>query len=542
MDVRSKFTSIDQHSTPSAVTPAGDSMFRQSQRRASDNLGDDLRGDTGAAALATLEQTPVSDSPSDSDTPNPKARLSQQQEPHQLPEPQEPQESQDEPQDHPRLRPRRRRIGARSWRGWLRRWGQLSWRDRLRRYGQFSLRYTWVNPLIIIALVLTMYGIDPTPTNPLHSAIFLSYPLHPSNPLIPVDVRSDPEAPVHYGKGLKDFAFFAFYVVVLSFTRESIMQLALRPLVRWFGIRARAKQNRFMEQVYTALYFGIFGPYGLWVMYNSPVWYFDTIGMYETFPNRTHDALFKAYYLLQASYWGQQAIVLCLMLEKPRRDFKELIAHHIITLSLIWLSYHFHFTYMGLAVYITHDVSDFFLATSKTFSYLDLRIVEPYFAVFMAVWIYLRHYLNLVILHSVTTTFVTVGPFELDWATQQYKCWIAQYITFGLLTCLQLINVFWLYFILRIAARIFTGGETKDDRSDDEGDDADEEEDDDDDAGWWSESASESEDGEGEKKEEESIGEKLNRELANGALREAEPASSASGGGADEGVRQRRRL
>ncbi|KAI4289989.1 MAG: hypothetical protein L6R35_000728 [Caloplaca aegaea] len=544
MDVRSKFTSIDQHSTPSAVTPAGDSMFRQRQRRASDNLGDDLRGDTGAAALATLEQTPVSDSPSDSDTLKPKARLSQeQQEPQKLPEPQEPHEHQDEPPDPPRLRPRRRRIGARSWRGWLRRWGQLSWRDRLRRYGQFSLRYTWVNPLIIIALVLTMYGIDPTPTNPLHSAIFLSYPLDPSNPLIPADVRSDPEAPVHYGKGLKDFAFFAFYVVVLSFTRESIMQLALRPLARWFGIRARAKQNRFMEQVYTALYFGIFGPYGLWVMYNSPVWYFDTIGMYETFPNRTHDALFKAYYLLQASYWGQQAIVLCLMLEKPRRDFKELIAHHIVTLSLIWLSYHFHFTYMGLAVYITHDVSDFFLATSKTFSYLDLRIVEPYFAVFMAVWIYLRHYLNLVILHSVTTTFVTVGPFELDWATQQYKCWIAQYITFGLLTCLQLINLFWLYFILRIAARIFTGGETKDDRSDDEGDDAEE---DDDDGGWWSESASESEDGEREKKEEEeeeeeSIGEKLNRELANGALREAELASSASGG-ADEGVRQRRRL
>jgi acyl-CoA-dependent ceramide synthase len=28
------------------------------------------------------------------------------------------------------------------------------------------------------------------------------------------------------------------------------------------------------------------------------------------------------------------------------------------------LSYRFHFTYMGLAVYITHDISDFFLAVS----------------------------------------------------------------------------------------------------------------------------------------------------------------------------------
>jgi acyl-CoA-dependent ceramide synthase len=87
--------------------------------------------------------------------------------------------------------------------------------------------------------------------------------------------------------------------------------------------------------------------------------------MYEGFPHRTHEAVFKAYYLLQASYWAQQAIVLLLMLEKPRKDFKELVAHHIITLALIWLSYRFHFTYMGIAVYITHDVSDFFLAVSN---------------------------------------------------------------------------------------------------------------------------------------------------------------------------------
>ncbi|KAI4205641.1 MAG: hypothetical protein LQ348_001146, partial [Seirophora lacunosa] len=353
IDLRSKVTRIDQHSTP----PVRDGMFRQRQRRASNAVGDDLRGDTGAAALATLEQAPASDSPSDSDSPNPKPQAAQEpqvpQVPQQLQEPQgqqEPQRPHGETQQPRRRRPRRRRERDHSWRG------------RLRRWGQFSLRHTWVNPLIIIALVLALYGIDPKPTNPLHSAIFLSYPLDPSDPLIPADIRSDPGAPIHYGKGGKDFAFFAFYVVVLSFTREFIMQLILRPLAHWFRLRTRSKQNRFMEQAYTALYFAIFGPYGLWVMYRSPVWYFNTVGMYESFPNRTHDALFKAYYLLQASYWGQQAIVLCLMLEKPRRDFKELIAHHVVTLALIWLSYRFHFTYMGLAVYITHDISDFFLA------------------------------------------------------------------------------------------------------------------------------------------------------------------------------------
>ena len=107
-------------------------------------------------------------------------------------------------------------------------------------------------------------------------------------------------------------------------------------------------------------------------MSRTPVWYFNTVGMFEGFPHRAHEGVFKAYYLLQASYWAQQFIVLCLRLEKPRKDFKELVGHHIVTLALIGLSYRFHFTYMGVAVYITHDISDFFLAVSPTALHMTL--------------------------------------------------------------------------------------------------------------------------------------------------------------------------
>ena len=165
-----------------------------------------------------------------------------------------------------------------------------------------------------------------------------------------------------FGKGKQDLSFVAFYTIVLSFTREFLMQRAIRPLAMACGIRRRAKMCRFMEQAYTALYFSVFGPFGLYVMSRSSLWYFNTTAMFEGFPHRTHEGVFKAYYLLQASYWSQQAIVLVLQLEKPRKDFKELILHHVVTLALIGLSYRFHFTYMGLAVYITHDISDFFLA------------------------------------------------------------------------------------------------------------------------------------------------------------------------------------
>ncbi len=219
------------------------------------------------------------------------------------------------------------------------------------------MRHTWVNPLILCLLILNLYALNPTPSNPIHSALTLSYPM-------PRPPGTNPSTPIQYGKGGRDFAFVAFYTVVLSFVREFLMQRFIRPLAIYAGIKGRTKQSRFMEQFYTAMYFAIFGPFGLYVMSRSPVWYFNTAAMFEGFPHKTHEGAFKAYYLLQASYWSQQAIVLLLQLEKPRKDFKELVGHHIITVALIWLSYRFHFTYMGLAVYITHDVSDFFLAVS----------------------------------------------------------------------------------------------------------------------------------------------------------------------------------
>ena len=204
-----------------------------------------------------------------------------------------------------------------------------------------------------MVIILSAYAVNPTSENPLHKALFLSYPIE----------SIIPGRPVEYGKGKSDFAFVAFYTIVVSFTRELIMQRVIQPLAAWAGVKP-GKRQRFMEQTYTAVYFAVFGPWGLYIMSNSPLWYFETRPMFEDFPHMQHDGQFKTYYLLQASYWAQQALVLLLGLEKKRKDFKELVAHHVITLALIFCSYRFHFAYMGLPVFITHDVSDFFLAVS----------------------------------------------------------------------------------------------------------------------------------------------------------------------------------
>lgn len=79
--------------------------------------------------------------------------------------------------------------------------------------------------------------------------------------------------------------------------------------------------------------------------------------------------------------------------------------------------------------------------------------------------------MNLKILWSVLTEFRNVGEWELNWETQQYKCWISQPIVFILIFALQILNVYWLFLIFRILYRYAAGGVAEDERSDDEDED-----------------------------------------------------------------------
>jgi acyl-CoA-dependent ceramide synthase len=326
-------------------------------------------------------------------------------------------------------------------------------------FKELSYRQTWINPLIVLIIIICWYFFSDSDSQIhqiLQSWIFPSYKL--DNGM--------------YGKGKNDFYFVGFYALVFTFLREFFMCVILRPLAIHFGITKEDKIKRFMEQAYSMIYYGCSGPFGLWIMKGLPLWYFNTQEFYLNYPHKTHDFYFKFYYLGQAAFWVQQSVVLALQLEKPRKDFKELVVHHIITIALIWNSYRFHFTWMGLAVYITMDVSDFFLATSKTLNYLDSPLTSYFFVTFVGVWIYLRHYINLKILWSIYTEFSAIGDFKLNWDTQQYKCYISQPIVFFLIGALQIVNGYWLFLILRILKRYIVVGVPEDVRSDDESEDS----------------------------------------------------------------------
>lgn len=71
------------------------------------------------------------------------------------------------------------------------------------------------------------------------------------------------------------------------------------------------------------------------------MFFFD--GVVQGYPHWDMQPELKRYYLMQMAYWIQQFLVLVLGLEKPRKDYVELVAHHVVTL---WLVMYAHILYL----------------------------------------------------------------------------------------------------------------------------------------------------------------------------------------------------
>ncbi|KAJ6515798.1 longevity assurance proteins LAG1/LAC1 [Mycena sanguinolenta] len=290
---------------------------------------------------------------------------------------------------------------------------------------------------------------------------------------------SPPDDP-RYAKSWADFLFIAYNIIFFSCFRQFVTVNICRRIAQYCGITKEAKLDRFGEQGYAVVYFGITGAWGLRIMSQLPTWWYRTEYFWIDYPHWDMHPELKRYYLMQMAYWCQQFIVLVLGLEKPRKDYYELVAHHIVTLWLVGWSYLTNLTLIGNAVYVSMDIPDMALALSKLFNYLQLenpKVVS--FAVFVALWTYFRHYLNLVILHSVWTEYdlVPLSARNWTWSAGTYLQPWMRYQIFLAIFLLQLINLFWYYLILRILYRTIVIRETDDDRSDDEDDEQVEEED-----------------------------------------------------------------
>ncbi|RUS19719.1 TLC domain-containing protein [Endogone sp. FLAS-F59071] len=269
-----------------------------------------------------------------------------------------------------------------------------------------------------------------------------------------------------YGKGLADVMFLFFWINLFTMLRAAFMQYVLTPLGKWGQIKSQRKLTRFAEQTWTVIYYSLSWGVGMYLCYNSPYWY-NSSEFWKGYPHIYLAPLFKYYYLIQFAYWLQQIFVL--QIEEPRKDYRELVVHHINTLLLISASYICNYTRIGNAVFVCMDVADILLALAKSFNYLNYRtLCDALFILLIITWTYTRVFLYGCIIWSTWIEPDLYVDFGLDFMAGRYFPYFAKYIILALELCLFSLILFWTYFMYRVLARVLMGVNASDSRSDDE--------------------------------------------------------------------------
>ncbi|CAJ0643691.1 8711_t:CDS:2 [Entrophospora sp. SA101] len=168
-----------------------------------------------------------------------------------------------------------------------------------------------------------------------------------------------------YEKGIDDIYFVAFWVLLFTLLRALVMKFILIPISIRGGI-TKKKRIRFAEQGWSFLYYITF-------------W---TLGMVR------------------------------------RKDFSEMLAHHMITVFLMFSSYIFNFTRIGNAVLCIMDFADILLPLAKMLKYLKYnKSCDTIFGFFMISWLITRHYFYGYVIYS--TWVESTQYLELKWSPDE---------------------------------------------------------------------------------------------------------------------------
>lgn len=308
-----------------------------------------------------------------------------------------------------------------------------------------------------------------------------------------------------YSQGPRDLLLMLSFIVMFTAVRAVSLDYLLMPLAGACGIAKQKGRVRFAEQSYMMVYYALYWSWGvLLFIHNTPAEVHDVrtllISLWSSWPQIYLEAGLKLYYLSQLAFWIQQIIVI--HIEDRRKDHWQMLAHHIITISLLALSYPFRQWRVGNAILVCMDLVDFIFPLAKILRYLSLQTAcDAAFGVFVVTWFTTRHVFYGAICWSL---YYQVGNDTLEFAMystadgtlvssgggedvfrhifQPFLYPSAQTVAFNgnvrgmffcLLGALQCITIVWFFMIMRVVLKVIRGHPAEDTRSD--GEDEDEE-------------------------------------------------------------------
>ncbi|KAL2845383.1 longevity assurance proteins LAG1/LAC1 [Aspergillus pseudodeflectus] len=296
-----------------------------------------------------------------------------------------------------------------------------------------------------------------------------------------------------YAIGRSDAYFLAFCIVLFTGLRASFIKYALAPLAKRWGIFKPRDVTRFSEQAWLLCYYSVFWTLGLYI-YCTSKYFLNLREMFTDWPTRELPGLIKFYILGQWAFWLQQLIIV--NIEERRKDHLQMVAHHLVTILLIYTSYTLHLTRVANVILVLMDVVDIFFPLAKCLKYAGFSALrDTMFGIFMLSWFLARHVFYCITMWSIFTHMpqeISIGCYRLSHGTitgptPLPQGWAYMLEPFrnptgticysdgirwgflGALGFLQLLTIIWFMLIVRVAIRVVKGLGADDIRSDDEG-------------------------------------------------------------------------
>lgn len=273
-----------------------------------------------------------------------------------------------------------------------------------------------------------------------------------------------------YKKGGNDVHFVALGALFFISLRYCVIKYMLRPLAYLLGLQDRKKAAKFYEQSWYIFIYSISWTSGL-ILWHKSTFFMSISNVWLDYPQLLMSSIFKRYYLTQFAFWFSQLLIV--HIESRRKDHYQMVCHHVVTLTLLAMSYAFNVTHVGLAILCVMDVVDILLPLAKILKYIGQEFLcDCAFVAFLLTWIFTRHYLFGKILWSAAFESPKIlGGYH--WIPSQGYMFtrFIHYTFIALLLALQSILILWLWMILRIVVIIFTGNSIKDTRSDEDSSD-----------------------------------------------------------------------